>query len=88
MEIDDIMGAKEKFVHSKAIEDRRIPYPPSFNKIAAKIIDPATGASTWALGSQRWAENRGIFTMKAAMVMSHHIGASWGAVQGGCHERR
>lgn len=25
---------------------RTSPYPPNFNKIAAKIIDPATGAST------------------------------------------
>lgn len=32
---------------------RQIPYPPNFNKRAAKIIDPATGASTWALGSHR-----------------------------------
>lgn len=27
------------------------PNPPIFNKIAARNIDPATGASTWALGS-------------------------------------
>lgn len=34
--------------------DRRIkPYPPSFSKILARIIEPAVGASTWALGSQR-----------------------------------
>jgi hypothetical protein len=25
---------------------RNIPYPPNFNNTAAKIIDPATGAST------------------------------------------
>jgi len=29
------------------------PYPPSFSKIAARIIDPATGASTWAFGNHR-----------------------------------
>lgn len=29
------------------------PYPPNFRRIAAKIIEPATGASTCALGSQR-----------------------------------
>lgn len=35
-------------------EDRRNkPYLPSFKRIPARIIDPATGASTWALGSQR-----------------------------------
>ena len=27
------------------------PYPPSFNSTAASTIDPATGASTWALGN-------------------------------------
>jgi len=32
---------------------RIIPYPPNFNRTPAKIIDPATGASTWALGSHR-----------------------------------
>lgn len=32
---------------------RASPYPPSFRRIAASIIDPAIGASTWAFGSQR-----------------------------------
>ena len=32
---------------------RIIPYPPSFSRIAARTIDPAIGASTWALGSHR-----------------------------------
>lgn len=32
---------------------RSIPYPPSFNRIAARTIDPAIGASTWAFGSHR-----------------------------------
>lgn len=32
---------------------RMIPYPPNFRRIAAKTIDPAIGASTCALGSQR-----------------------------------
>lgn len=32
---------------------RNIPYPPSFSRIAARTIEPAMGASTWALGSQR-----------------------------------
>lgn len=41
---------------------RIMPYPPSFSKMAAKIIDPAIGASTWALGSHRWVENIGNFT--------------------------
>jgi len=33
--------------------------------MAARTIDPATGASTWALGSQRWTVNMGSFTKKA-----------------------
>lgn len=43
------------------------PYPPSFNKTAAKIMDPSKGASTWALGSQRWVKNIGSFTRKASI---------------------
>lgn len=35
---------------------RRRPYLPSLRRILARIMDPATGASTWALGSQRWRE--------------------------------
>lgn len=42
-----------------------MPYPPSFNRTAAKIIDPSRGASTWAFGSHRWKINIGIFTRKA-----------------------
>ena len=41
------------------------PKPPSFSKIAAKNIDPTTGASTWALGSHMWKKNMGSFTKKA-----------------------
>jgi len=44
---------------------RQIPYPPNFNKTPARIIDPATGASTWALGNHRWPIKTGIFTKKA-----------------------
>lgn len=42
-----------------------IPYPPSFNKIAARIIDPSSGASTWAFGNHKCVINIGIFTRKA-----------------------
>jgi len=44
---------------------RIIPYPPNFNKIPARIIDPPTGASTWALGSHWWTKNIGNLTKKA-----------------------
>ena len=37
-------------------------------RIPAKTIDPATGASTWAFGSQRWVINKGIFTRKAIIA--------------------
>ena len=35
-------------------EKRSRPYPPSLRRTPASTIDPDTGASTWALGSQRW----------------------------------
>ena len=44
---------------------RIIPYPPSFSSKAARSIDPAMGASTWALGSHRCRPYRGALTMKA-----------------------
>ncbi len=50
---------------------RIMPYPPSFSRIAARTIEPAIGASTWALGSQRWSPYNGIFTMKAIMHANH-----------------
>lgn len=37
----------------KKVDMRHRPYPPSFSKMPARIIDPATGASTCALGSHR-----------------------------------
>lgn len=41
-------------VGSTSEETRIIPYPPSFSKTAARIMEPAIGASTCALGSHRW----------------------------------
>lgn len=46
-------------------EIRKIPYPPNFSKIAARIMEPSTGASTWAFGSHKWVKNIGSFTKKA-----------------------
>lgn len=37
----------------KCIIVRNTPYPPSFRRMAARIIEPAIGASTWALGSHK-----------------------------------
>lgn len=50
---------------------RSMPYPPNFSRIAARTMEPAIGASTWALGSQRWRPYNGIFTMKAIIHASH-----------------
>lgn len=41
------------FMCLKIIIIRASPYPPSFSRMAARIIDPATGASTWAFGSHK-----------------------------------
>jgi len=41
------------------------PQPPNFNKIAAKNIEPTTGASTCALGSHIWAPDIGSLMRKA-----------------------
>ena len=35
-------------------------------------MDPATGASTWALGSHRWVRYIGVFTIKAIIEINHH----------------
>lgn len=50
-----------------------MPYPPNFKRIPARIIDPATGASTWALGSHRWTKYSGIFTINAMRDRNHQI---------------
>jgi len=46
-------------------------YPPSFNKTEAKIIDPITGASTWALGNHKWKKNKGTLTKKAITLIKN-----------------
>lgn len=38
---------------SRMMEIRIMPYPPNFRRIAARIMEPAMGASTWAFGSHR-----------------------------------
>lgn len=49
--------------------NRIIPYPPNFNKIAAKTIDPITGASTWALGNHKCPKKIGNLIKKAALIL-------------------
>lgn len=36
-------------------------------------MDPAIGASTWALGSHRWTPYNGILTIKAIIQANHRI---------------
>src|ERR1700749_2185185 len=52
-------------------EKRRKPEPPIFNRIAARIPEPAVGASTWASGNQVCTGHIGIFTAKDAKNASH-----------------
>lgn len=52
-EMDTMSGERSLFSIRNLVANRRSPYLPNFRRIPAKIIDPATGASTWALGSQR-----------------------------------
>jgi len=42
---------------------RIVPYPPSFNRMAANTIEPAIGASTCAFGNHRCTVNIGSFTI-------------------------
>lgn len=72
--IDEIMGDSDEFNQTRALAARRIPYLPNFSKMAARTIDPATGASTWALGNHKWVMNNGIFTINAIIVINHHKG--------------
>jgi hypothetical protein len=42
------------FLTSKKNHIRNKPKPPSFRRTPAKIIEPMTGDSTWALGNHKW----------------------------------
>ena len=50
-----------------------IPYPPNLSSTAAKIIDPAIGASTCAFGSHKCNPYSGILIIKAISNANHHI---------------
>lgn len=60
-------------VSIKIVYSRINPYPPIFSRIAASIMEPATGASTWALGSHRWSPNIGTLTRKAIIQKNGRI---------------
>lgn len=72
--------AMDLLIGSRNMAIRIMPYPPSFSSTAARIIEPAIGASTWAFGSHRWTPYSGILIIKAIMQASHrmlldHVGA-------------
>src|SRR6478672_1990492 len=52
-------------------EKRRKPYPPIFSRIAARITEPAVGASTCASGSQVCTGHIGILTANEAKKANH-----------------
>lgn len=71
MEIDIKIGFVIKLLNNVTAKIRIIPYLPSFKRMAANTIDPATGASTWAFGNHKWVVYIGIFTMKAINKKIH-----------------
>jgi len=61
-----IAGAKVCAAAGKSgTANRMNPYAPSFSMIAARITEPAVGASVWASGSQVWNGNIGTLIAKA-----------------------
>jgi len=49
------------------------PYPPIFNKTPAKIMEPSTGASTCAFGSQTCKKNTGSLAKKIKITSNHNF---------------
>src|SRR5881396_92710 len=54
--------------------NRRKPYVPIFRRTAARITEPAVGASTWASGNQVWNGNIGTLIAKPTKnaMNTHH----------------
>lgn len=72
-EILIIKGADNFLKSENFVAIRKRPYLPNFNKMPARIIEPATGASTCAFGSHRWVRYIGVFTKKAIIEINHQI---------------
>lgn len=51
----------------------KIPKAPSLRRTPARAIEPASGASTWALGSHRWTGYIGILTKKPTIINSQTV---------------
>lgn len=49
------------------------PNPPNFKSTPARIMEPTTGASTWALGSHKCTPQIGILTKKAKTPQRYQI---------------
>jgi hypothetical protein len=47
-----------------------LPYPPSFSRMAARTMELAIGASTWALGNHRCNPYNGILTINSIIHAS------------------
>lgn len=60
-------------INGREKDKRKIPKAPSFRRIAANTIEPANGASTWALGNHIWKRKRGSFTIKAKIKNKYSI---------------
>lgn len=82
MEIERISGGRRGVCGGNIRIICISPYPPSLRRMPARIMEPATGASTWALGSQRCIVYIGIFTRKAQMQADHQIGLVVGNWEG------
>lgn len=48
-----VIYSLSKILELNIIITKNNPYPPNFSKTPAKIIEPETGASTWALGNHK-----------------------------------
>lgn len=86
--LSDEIKEQDTLTNSENIDTTRIkPYPPNFSKMAAKTMDPATGASTWALGSHRCVVNSGNFTINAnvSIIQTIRIFIFFGKVIQGKH---
>lgn len=68
-----ISGAAPIFNGKNLAATRKMPKLPSFKRTPARTMEPATGASTWALGNQRCVKNIGVLTRKAAIKIIHHM---------------
>src|SRR6185436_16292049 len=78
-----IIGAKYAVALGKIGRlNRRNPYVPIFRSTAARITEPAVGASTWASGNQVWNGNIGTLmanpTKNARKIQNCRVSGRYG----------